>query len=344
MHTKNSLTPLIKKVLPAVVAISVTADFSALSREKINRIRLFSPGKKIKVPKNGMENSKMGSGSGFLVDPTGIVISNRHVICDPNSTYTITTNDNREYKAKILARDPISDIAILKIEDHNKFPVIKLGNSTRIELGEEVIAIGNALGLFKNTVSAGIISGLSRSITAQIDADSPLQEIHGLIQTDAAINPGNSGGPLVNLKGETVGINMAVISGAENISFALPINTVKKDLEDLKKFGRIKRPFLGVHYMILNNELKERYKLDIDYGALVASEKPYSPSVVLGSPADKAGIQEKDVIIRINGEKICSEKSVSDILDNHSVGDILNLKILRGKKELDARIILGERK
>lgn len=314
----QNLPRIIKKILPAVVAIAIKS-------------------------KSSSRPSSVDGGSGFLVDPSGIVVSNRHVISSLNNNYTVITNNNKKYPAKILARDPVSDVAILKIEDHCLFPFLKLGNSSCLELGESVIAIGNALGVFRNTVSTGIISGLSRSINTQIDYLSPQEEVHGLIQTDAAVNPGNSGGPLLNLKSEVVGINMATMSDADNISFALPINIVKKDLADLKKFGKIKRPFLGVRYLVINDDIKNELHLPVNCGALIKSEQPYAKSVIAKSPAQKAGLREKDIILSINEENITAQKTIGDILGKLSVGDRIKLKILRQNKKIDIAITLGEK-
>ena len=190
----------------------------------------------------------------------------------------------------------------------------------------------------------GIISGLSRSIAAQLDSKSPIQEMRGLVQTDAAINPGNSGGPLVNLKGEAIGINVATVFGAENIGFALPINEVKRDLNELKKYGRIKRPFLGIRYILINENIKDKLKLPVDYGALIINENPQEKAILNNSPAEHAGIKDGDIILECNSEKICSEKTIQDFLENLEVNNILKLKILRGKKRFEVKVKLAERK
>ncbi len=344
----NDLKTTIKKVLPAVVNIIVVKDYKALKKDGLIKFPVplgknkDLPMRNTDIDQNGM--IKIGSGSGFIVDSSGIIISNRHVVSDPYSKYTVITNENKKLQASVLARDPMSDIAILKIEDHNEFPFLRLGDSSVLELGESVIAIGNALGIFQNTVSSGIISGLSRSITAQIDTKSPLQEIHGLIQTDAAINPGNSGGPLVNLKGEVIGINIAVIAGAANIGFALPINAIKRDLDDIKKFGRIRTPLLGVHYLMIDENIKEEYKLPIDRGAFITSERPFSPSVIEKSPASRAGLKNGDIILEINGERLSTEKTINDVLEICEVGENLKIKGLRGKNNFELEITLTERK
>ena len=349
MSTKNQLVPVIKKVLPATVTIVISKNFREVQKEAIKNLPLFMwpKAKGLKIPKEEIDEHgmvKIGSGSGFIVDSDGIVVSNRHVVGDISNRYTVVTTDSRKFEAKVIARDPISDIAILKIVDSGKFPTLSLGDSSKIELGETVLATGNALGIFQNTVSSGIISGLSRSIAAQVDSKSPLQEIHGLIQTDAAINPGNSGGPLVNLKAQVIGINVAIIFGAQNIGFALPINTVKKDLEDIKKYGRIRRPFLGVQYVNVNPDIKSRFKLSIDHGAMVMTDKPYGSAVIPKSPADIAGIKEKDVILECNDQKISDEKTITDCLESCSVGDVIKLKVLRKNREFETKAVLQERK
>ncbi|MFA5084176.1 MAG: trypsin-like peptidase domain-containing protein, partial [Candidatus Paceibacterota bacterium] len=243
-------------------------------------------------------------------------------------------------KAEILARDPNNDVAILKIEPPAEgLTTVSLGDSGEIELGQTVMAIGNALGLFKNTVSSGIVSGLSRSIAAQADVNS-FQELRGLIQTDAAINPGNSGGPLVDIFGNAIGINVAVVFGAENIGFAIPINAAKRALIDLKKYGRIRRPFLGIRYLTIDPNLKEKLKLPVDYGALIASEEH---AIVPKSPADLAGLQEKDILLEINGEKITTDKPIQDFLENLAVNETIKLRILRNEKEIDIKMTLAER-
>lgn len=338
MEHANNFVSVIKKVIPATVTIVVSKKFGEIERDAVEHfpdIPLWLKRKELgflkqQTDRNGM--LKVGNGSGFIVDPSGIVVSNRHIVSETQNTYTVITNDGKKYPATILARDPLSDIAILKIEDGNAFPFLTLGDSSHLELGEPVITVGNALGMFQNTVSAGIISGLSRAITAQIDARSPVQEIHGLIQTDAAINPGNSGGPLVTGNGKVIGINVAIIQGAQNIGFALPINTLKKDLEDLRRFGRIRQPFLGVHYVTITEDIQQRLKLPTDYGALVVSPNPYSKSVIDKSPAAFAGIKDHDIILECNEKRINKDTTLGDLLEACDVGETLQLKVLRKNK------------
>lgn len=346
--TNSPLTKTIKKVMPAVVSITISKSLEAIEKEIPPDLLPFLPfGPHIQIPEEDIDargRVKIGGGSGFIVDKSGIILTNRHVIVDSAAEYTVIADDNKKYKAEILARDPIDDVAILKINAPvGGLPTVDLGNSSKIDLGESVLAIGNALGLFKNTVSAGIVSGLSRSIKAAVD---PLhmQELRGLIQTDAAINPGNSGGPLVNLEGEAIGINTAIVFGAQNLGFAIPINAAKRDLNDLKKFGRIRRPLLGLRYITIDENLKEKLKLAVDYGALVINQGVHAPAIVKDSPAQQAGIHEKDIILECNGEKITTEKTIQDFLEEMKVNDALSLKVLRKDKQLNIKVILAERK
>ena len=347
---KNNLIKVIKKALPAVVSIIISKNLEEIEKELPAEMMPLMPFgvPDLKIPEDKIDARGMvqiGGGSGFLVDPSGIILTNKHVISDTGAEYTIVTSDNKKYKAKIAARDPVDDVAILKIDSPaGKLPVAKLGESNNLELGEEVLAIGNALGIFQNTVSRGIISGLSRSIAAKPDSQQPIQELRGLIQTDAAINPGNSGGPLVNMKGEVIGINAAIVFGAQNLGFAIPINAAKRDLSDLKKYGRVRRPLLGLRYINIDDNLQEKMGLPVKYGALIGSNITHHEGVIAGTPAAKAGIKEKDIVLECNGEKLSGEKTIQDFLEVLNVGDTLNMKIIRGKKQLEIKVVLAERK
>ncbi len=315
---------------------------------------LFKLSQQQPSPPSKKKRVKAGGGSGFIVDKEGTVLTNRHVVEDLKADYTVVLNDGTKAKPKILAVDPIHDIAILKIDPSlrsgqakKKFPFLAMGDSSKLDLGETVIAIGNALGLFKNTVSAGIISGLSREIQAQSELSGVSAKLRGLIQTDAAINPGNSGGPLIDMSGKVIGINAAMVFGAENIGFALPINNAKNAFEDLKKHGRIRQPFLGIRYLQVNKQLKEQFDLPVAFGALVISEPDLplgkSQAVVPGSPAGRAGLKEADIITEISGQKITPEVSINDLLADFTVGQKLVCKVLRAGKERIVNITLDEK-
>src|SRR3989344_9486059 len=286
---------------------------------------------------------KVGGGSGFIVHPDGLILTNKHVVYETDAEYMVLLNDEREFPAKVLSRDPINDVAVLKIEASN-LPIVKIGNSDTIELGQTVIAIGNALGLFSNTVSKGIVSGLGRKISAALGTGGQIENLRHVIQTDVAINQGNSGGPLVNLNGEVIGINTAIIFGAQNIGFAIPVNWAKTDVDDLIRTGRIIRPYIGLRYVMLNKDMQERYALPVDYGALVLKDHmPGSQAVVPGSPADKAGIKENDIILEINGQKISEKVELADIVEQCEVGDQITLVIQRDGKAINATTTLQER-
>lgn len=347
MTHEEHIISVVQSTLPAVVSIVVGKDVEALEAQGFpffGQLPLEGESEAEileRLPKTDSGKIKTGGGSGFIVDPAGYLLTNKHVVLDPDAEYTVFTPDEEQYPATVLARDPINDVAILKIEATG-LPAIPLGDSNKILLGQSVIAVGNALGEFRNTVSTGIVSGLSRFITAVTDMAGHAERLRGLIQTDAAINLGNSGGPLVNLKGEVIGINSAVVFGAQNIGFAIPINKAKKDLEDVKRFGRIKKPFLGVRYMLLTKDLQGRLHAPCDYGALVLAEHG-GQAVVAGSAAEKAGIRERDIILEVNGAHITEKNSLEDMLEKSSIGERLNLKILRGQGEHYCELVLGER-
>lgn len=256
------------------------------------------------------------------------------MVRDKNAEYLIATADEQTYPARIVAQDPLNDVAVLQVEHEGPFSHLALGNSDKIELGQSVIAVGTALGEFQNTVSTGIISGLSRFITAVTDVEGHTERLRGLIQTDAAINPGNSGGPLVNLKGEAIAINTAVAFGAQNIGFAIPINKAKRDILDLREHGRIRRPFLGVRYVTINPMLQRRFRLSAQAGAFVLREGvPGRPAIIQNSPAERAGIQEGDIILSFNNTALDEKTSIEDVLDTIEIGVNVPVTILREGKE-----------
>lgn len=349
----------VKRVGPAVVSIVISKYMSKI--KQLPFMPFFGPfGFGIPMPEEGEEGLpglphehpkgaegekvKVGGGSGFVVHPDGLILTNKHVVFDPEAEYTVITSDEREHKGKVISRDPMNDVAVLKI-DAKGLPTVRLGNSNKIELGQTVVAIGNALGLFTNTVSKGIISGLGRKISASMGQGGQVESLRNVIQTDVAINQGNSGGPLINLDGEVIGINTAIIFGAQNIGFSLPINWAKADLEDIIKYGRIVRPFIGLRYVMLNKELKEKYTLPVDYGALVIKDHiPGAEAVVAGSPADKAGIKENDIVLEINGAKLTEKNELADIIQTAKVGDEVEMTVMRKDKTMKVKTVLEERK
>jgi len=339
---KSPIVEIAKKISPAVITIVVSKDLP-----KIEGFYSFPfGGRQFIVPqieKNKKEKTKIGGGSGFIVSKDGYVLTCNHVVRDPTADYTVIVEPTKKYPAKVLAKDPLTDVAVLKIKNHG-FSFLELGDSSKIDLGESVIAVGNPLGEFEDTISAGIISGLSRKIKAHGGFEHRTTSLRGLIQTDAAINPGNSGGPLVNMEGRAIGVNTAMVMGAQNIGFAIPINYAKKDLEEVKKFGKIKKPFLGVRYFVLNKQVSEANKLSVNYGALIVRENLGESAIVKNSPADKAGLKEYDIILECNGKKINEEAPLAGLLQEKNIGDEIMLKVLREGKKIDIKLKLAEKK
>ena len=332
-----------KRVCPAVITVVVSKDLP-----KVEDFYSFPyGGKEYVMPmmqegKGIMEKTQIGGGSGFIISRDGCVFTSNHVVADVSAEYTVIIDPEHKYPAKVLSRNPINDVSVLKIEGRN-FPYILLADSDKIQLGEDVVAIGNPLGEFQDTLSAGIISGLSRYISAFGGLDHHMQNLRGLIQTDAAINPGNSGGPLVNMRGQVVGINTAMIMGAQNIGFAIPINYARKDLDQVKKFGKIVVPFLGVKYVLLSAEMAKANKLPVEDGAMVVREALGEPPVIKGSAADKAGIKEFDILVECNGEMITAKNPLAEILQKCKIGEETVFKVLRDGQHLVLKAVLVEK-
>jgi len=288
----------------------------------------------------GSEETEVGAGSGFIVSSDGMILTNKHVVSDENAQYTVVTYDDKEYPAKVLARDPVQDLAIIKIEGSG-FTPLKLGSAADIQIGQTVIAIGNALGELQNTVSVGVISGLGRTVTAS--GQGMVETLEDIIQTDAAINQGNSGGPLLNLSGEVIGINTAVDLSGENIGFAISIDKAVRGIEQVKEAGKISYPFLGVRYLLIDKDLAEEEDLPVFYGAwLVEGADLSQPAVASGSPAEEAGLADGDIILEMAGEKITKENSLAKIIARYSPGDTITLKILRNNEEIIKSVVLSE--
>ena len=346
---QSQIVQVVENANPAIVSIVVTKDMPTAERyiENIDpfnpfghffnrRFRFNTPQRQ---ERRETEKKEVGGGSGFLVSKNGLVITNRHIIKDKNAEYTALANNGEKYSAKILATDNASDIAILKIEGED-FPYLEFGNSDALKPGQTVIAIGNALAEFHNSVSVGVVSGLSRSIVAG-DQYGQTDLLEGVIQTDAAINPGNSGGPLLDITGKVIGVNVAVQQRAENIGFALPGNVVKSVAESVKEHGEIIKPFLGVRYIQVTKTLKERNNLPVDYGVLVIRGKTAEDlAVIPGSPADKAGITENDIILEIDDTKITTKTSLASIIRKKKINQKITLKIVHKNKEKKVEAVL----
>jgi serine protease Do len=287
------------------------------------------------------------AGTGFILTKEGLVITNRHVVPEGVTSVSVTLSDGTELtNVEVVGRtadsDPL-DIAFLQIKDRKgkTLTPASLGDSSKVQVGDKVVAIGNALGQFQNTVTSGIISGYGRNVQAGERTNynpGNLETLQNLFQTDAAINPGNSGGPLANVNGEIIGINVAV-ADAQNIGFAIPINDVKGLIAGVEKTGKLERPYLGVRYVMLTDDYAYLYNLDVKRGAYIAPGDG-QPSIIPGSPAEKAGLKEKDIIIAVNGTGINETNSLVSVLGRYAVGNTVDLKVNRDGKEITIKATL----
>ncbi len=337
----------VEDIWPAVVSIVVSKDVPIMENYLSDPFEeFFEFPFELEIPQSeqkGTERQEIGSGTGFIISSDGLVLTNKHVVLDEEADYTVFTNDGESYTAKVLAKDAIQDIAVLKIDQSNgePFSVVKFGDSDKLKSGQTVVAIGSALGEFRNTVSVGVISALGRTITAS--GGGLVETLEDVIQTDAAINKGNSGGPLLNLRGEVIGINTATVMGAQSISFAIPINYAKRGVDQVKATGKIVYPYLGVRYVLVDATIKEKNDLTVAYGAWIIKGSAGEPAVVPESAADLAGLKENDIILEFEGEKIDLDNSLSKMIVKREPGDKVSLKIMRNGLEMTVTAILGER-
>lgn len=340
-----------KDLTPSVVSVVISKNLPVIEQCPYNPFadlppqfqNLFGGGSQYYTNcQNGTSLQQVGSGSGFVISSDGYILTNKHVVEDSSAQYTVLTNDGKKYAAKVVAEDPTQDIAIIKINATNLTPV-NLGDSNSVQLGETSIAIGNALGEYRNTVSVGTISGLSRTITAGDQMTSSSETLTNVIQTTSAINPGNSGGPLLNLKGQVIGIDTAVDTGAQSVGFAIPINDAKKDIASVLATGTIETPYLGVRYVPVTPALVTADNLAVDHGALIEGDANGDPAVMSNSPAQKAGLQLGDVIISVNGISIDDQNNtLSALIESHNVGDTVTLQVQRGKNVLTVKVTLAK--
>jgi len=330
----SAVVDAVKKDSPSVVSIVFTKDV-----EIVNPFS-FDP---FSAPEKSVQRQQ-GGGSGFVITSDGLIATNKHVASVEGAEYTVITQDGKKYKATILAKDPFNDFAILKIDAKN-LPVMEYGDSDSLDVGQKVIAIGNALGEFQNTVTVGVLSGKERNLTASDQGGNGSEELEGLLQIDAAINQGNSGGPLVNLKGQIIGINTATASKtqAEGIGFAIPINSLKTAIDSVQKNGKIVRPYIGVRSALVDEKVAAIKGIEANKGALVMGDEANGVAAVSkGSPAESAGIKEGDVILKINNDQIGPGMSLRRLISKYRPGDEVTLRILRQGKEFDQKVKLGE--
>lgn len=341
---ESAVIDVVTKAEPAVVSVIIKKDLPV-----VDRINTQSPFQgfpfDIQVPQyreNGTRLQEVGGGTAFFISSDGLLMTNKHVVSDEKAQYTVLLNDGRTLDATVLARDAVNDIALLKVNGSG-FPSLTFAGAGNLKLGQGVVSIGNALAEFRNTVSVGVISGLERTITAGNKAGGDTEELHRIIQTDAAINEGNSGGPLLNMNGDVIGMNTAVATGAQNIGFAIPVDDLLRVTQSYQQYGRIVRPYLGIRYVPVTQTLKDRNKLSVDYGVFVSKgETPEDLAVLPNSPASKAGILEGDIILEADGTKLNGDAALNDIIQRKKPGDPITLKVLRNDKELTLTANLEE--
>lgn len=289
---------------------------------------------------------QQGAGTGFIISDSGVIVTNRHVVPAGTEKVTVVLADGTTYEdVEVIGRTSQSsslDVAFLKIKDlkGKKLTAIKIGDSAKMEIGYRVIAIGNALGQFQNTVTSGILSGYGRDLTASDASGANPETLTDLFQTDAAINQGNSGGPLVNINGEVIGINTAVAGNADNIGFAIPINDVKGLITSVLEKGELLQPYLGVRYVSLTDDLAYQYNLTVNRGAYIAPSDSQRSSILAGSPAEKAGLKEKDIIAKVNDINIDDKTSLTSALSRFKVGDEITLSIVRDGNNQEVKVRL----
>lgn len=331
VQEESVITDVVEKVSPSVVTISIVRSRSSGQIFEINPFDPFD----IPRPRSGSKSQKVEQdiGTGFIVSSEGLIVTNKHVVSDTETKYKVITKDDKTYEVKRIYRDPVNDLAIIKIDASGLQPVT-MGDSSKLKVGQMAIAIGTALGEFRNTVTVGVISGLGRGITAGSPFEGSVERLDNVIQTDAAINPGNSGGPLLNSSGQVIGINTAVSSDGQNIGFAIPITVVKDTLNEFNKTGSFKRAFLGVRYKMITRDLSVLN--DIPEGA-------YIQEVVEGSPAEKGGIEKDDIITKIDGKKVTDkEGGLAKIVAEKKVGDSVSVEIWRDGETKTVRVTIGE--
>jgi len=320
----------VDKVSPSVLTVSISKTRSLSSIFDVNPYDPFGGGV---APQPNQQKVEQNIGTGFIVSTDGLIVTNKHVVSDTSAKYKVITKDDKTFDIQKIYRDPANDLAILKINTSGLSPVM-MGDSTKLKVGQMAIAIGTALGEFKNTVTVGVISGLGRGITAGSPFEGYVERLDNVIQTDAAISPGNSGGPLLNSSGQVIGINTAVSSEGQNIGFAIPINVVKDALVEFNKTGSFQRAFLGVRYKMITRDLA--LLNDVPEGA-------YVQDVVASSPADKAGIQKDDIITKVDGKKLTDAGGgLAKVISGKKVGDKLSVEVWRDGQTKSFSVTLGE--
>ncbi|NCF75184.1 MAG: trypsin-like serine protease [Xanthomonadaceae bacterium] len=320
-----------------------TETISAIDQAKKSVVSIIKTEELTKIITNNLGQTQIDAnfkqvagGSGIIVDKNGLILTNKHVVSFGDK-YSVILNNGEIYDGKVVARDPLKDLALVKIDEKN-LSIIKFANSRNLKIGQTVMTVGYALGRYENSVTKGIISGLHRDLTAS-DSQGKIESLSNIIQTDAAINPGNSGGALINLNGELVGVNVATELDGENVGFAIPSNSVNKAIRSYKKYGKIIRPKLGVRYSMLNPTIKKFIGLPRKQGAWIHSGD--GPAVVPNSPANKAGLLENDIIFEINAIKITEDLPLCEVISFYEPNQTIGLKVQRGNKVIILKVKLG---
>lgn len=316
----EAMADVFKKVSPATVSVIT---------ESVSPVNFF-----------GTTSVQKGAGSGVIISSDGYVLTNKHVVPEGVTKVSVMMADGKQYNdVTVVGRDPLNDIAFLKITGVNNMAVAELGDSSLVQPGQRVAAIGNALGQFRNSITAGIISGIGRPLQATDGSSGSSEKLENLLQTDAAINPGNSGGPLVTLDGKVIGINVATAESAQTIGFAIPINDAKRLVDTVRKSGKIVKPYLGARYISLTPEAASSINVNADHGAYI-SGGPNQAAILPGSPADKAGLREHDVILKVNDIDVTQQRSLASIISGFGAGDKVKLTIQRSGKESVVSVVI----
>ena len=342
VQEESAVIAAVERVSPAVVSIVIYKKLGSLfNRTGPFAFDPFFFGFDTAALRDDGALRPVGGGSGFIITSDGLIVTNRHVVDDGNASYRVALADGREFDAEVKAKDEVLDFALLKI-NATDLPVVALGDSDAIRIGQSVVAIGNALSEFANTVTSGVVSGINRRVVAGDGAGSEV--IEEAIQTDAAINPGNSGGPLITVRGEVIGINTAVSQQGQLVGFATPINAVKPLIASFEQQGRFVRPWLGVRYTMLTPALAEQAKLPVKDGAYIVPRDAddREPGVVPDGPAAKAGLKEGDVIIEVGGRPVNTKRSLSRVIAEFQPNTDVNVKVIRDGAELTLTVRLGE--
>ncbi len=325
---ENVIVDAVDKVSASVVTVGISQTRSSGGSFEFNPFDPFSP---FRQSPGRTEQIEQDIGSGFVISADGLIVTNKHVVSVPDAKYRVITKDDKSYDVVKIYRDPDNDLAIVKI-NASGLTLIEMGDSDKIKVGQMAIAIGTALGEFRNTVTVGVISGVGRGITAGGPFDGSAEKLDNVIQTDAAINPGNSGGPLLNSSGQVIGVNTAVSSAGQSIGFALPINVVKDAVNNFNTTGQFNRPFLGVEYRMISRQMAVLNEIP---------EGAYIMNVVEGSPADKGGVQAEDIIIKISGEKVTTTNDLAKIIGKKKVGESIPLIVWRDGEEKSVTVALA---